>query len=130
MEQVFLNLLNNARQALHDHAGERTVRVSVRDDADGDVVVTVADTGPGIATAARAQLFRPFVTTKETGTGLGLSLCSRFVGAHGGRIEAPLVGRGAMFVISLPRAAMSGAWAVPGNREVVATGSRMVGCTG
>ncbi len=130
MEQVFLNLLNNARQALQGQPGERVVRVSLRETPAGDVVVTFADTGPGIATAARAQLFRPFVTTKATGTGLGLSLCSRFVEAHGGRIEAPLVARGAKFVISLPRAARSGACAVPRHREVVPAESRMVGSIG
>ena len=128
MEQVFLNLLNNARQALHGHSGERIVRVSIREEAEGDVVVTVADTGPGFAASARAQLFRPFVTTKETGTGLGLSLCRRFVEAHGGRIEAPAVSRGATFVVSLPRAALAGAGVTPRRPEVVPGDSPAV-CT-
>ena len=105
IEQVFLNLLNNARQALESHPGERIVRASVREDASGAVLVTVADTGPGLSERVRAQLFRPFTTTKEHGTGLGLSLCRRFVEAHGGRIEAPPVMRGTAFVVTLPRAA-------------------------
>jgi signal transduction histidine kinase len=67
------------------------------------VRVTVEDSGPGLTDEARARLFEPFFSTKRNGTGLGLSTAQRFVGAHGGRIDA---GRsewgGARFVMVLP----------------------------
>ncbi len=121
IEQVMLNLLNNARQALANHPGERKVHVSVRESASGEVHVTVADSGPGLPGHVRAQLFRPFVTTKAAGTGLGLSLCRRFIEAHGGRIDAPLTFSGTAFVITLQRAAMAGACEVPVRVVAVAT---------
>lgn len=111
-EQVFLNLLNNARQALEKHPGERTIRVTVREQT-GVVLVDFADTGPGLAAPVRARLFEPFHTTKADGNGLGLSLCRRFVEAHGARIEAPAVASGTVFRLHLPRATMSEACALP-----------------
>ena len=78
MEQVFINLVRNAGQALADQAGER--RISVRAFTDGIwVAVQVRDNGPGIPAELRAKVFDSFVTTKPDGTGLGLSLCKRFV---------------------------------------------------
>lgn len=103
LEQVLLNLLNNSRQALATHDGERGIRLTVAETAH-EIVVTVADTGPGLKPEVSAKLFQPFITTKPTGNGLGLSLCRRFVEAHGGHIEAVAVAHGARFVIRLPRA--------------------------
>ena len=102
IEQVLLNLLNNARQALAGQAGEKIIRVRVESQAD-TVTIEVADTGPGLASAVRARLFQPFVSTKSEGNGIGLSLCRRFVEAHGGRIEAPRVPLGGVFRVHLPR---------------------------
>lgn len=102
LNQVFLNLLKNAGEALNDGGG--AIRVSLHQEA-GDLVLTVADEGAGIPEAHRSQLFEPFFTTKETGegTGLGLSMSRQIVGAHGGSIEVSSeVGQGTRFTIRLP----------------------------
>ncbi|MBI3886879.1 MAG: GHKL domain-containing protein [Opitutae bacterium] len=104
--QVFLNLLNNSRQALETHPGERAIRVTVREQS-GVVCVDFADTGPGLSPAVRARLFEPFHSTKATGNGLGLSLCRRLVQAHGAEIEALPVATGAVFRLHLPRAKLA-----------------------
>lgn len=102
MEQVLLNLLNNARQALVEHPGERRINLTLQEEGD-DVVLSVADTGPGLTPEVRRRLFQPFVSTKAQGNGLGLSLCRRFIEALGGRIESPPTKEGTRFVIHLPR---------------------------
>ncbi|MBI4624750.1 MAG: hypothetical protein HY736_16220 [Verrucomicrobia bacterium] len=103
MEQVLINLVRNAAQALAGHAGEH--RISVRAFTDGIwVAVSVRDNGPGVPAELRKKIFDSFVTTKPDGTGLGLSLCKRFVEAHGGHIELLPSGEqpGACFQIRLP----------------------------
>ncbi len=103
MEQVFINLVRNAGHALAKQPGERLI--SVRAFTDGLwVAVQVRDNGPGIPTHMRERIFDAFVTTKSDGTGLGLSLCKRFVESHGGRIEllATPPGTGACFQFRLP----------------------------
>jgi two-component system, NtrC family, sensor histidine kinase HydH len=102
VQQVLLNLLLNALDAL-PHGG--TVRVEVRPPtaAAPSAEVRVADTGLGIAPRIRARLFEPFVSSKETGLGLGLSISRRLVEAHGGTIRgdnAPA--GGAVFTFTLP----------------------------
>ncbi|MBI3887416.1 MAG: GHKL domain-containing protein [Opitutae bacterium] len=104
--QVFLNLLNNSRQALETHPGERAIRVTVREQG-GVVRIDFADTGPGLSLAVRTRLFEPFHSTKATGNGLGLSLCRRLVQAHGAQIEALSVASGAVFRLHLPRAKLA-----------------------
>ncbi len=111
LEQVLLNLIVNARQALDDSdSGRRdggpvpTIRVSTRRDGD-DVVIEVADNGPGIASDALPRIWDPFFTTKREGegTGLGLSVVHGIVTEHGGRIDVESApGRGTSFVIRLP----------------------------
>jgi two-component system sensor histidine kinase HydH len=99
IEQMLLNLLLNAIQAI-DGAGRVEVRIQSRD---GKAVLTVADTGRGIAPAQLLKIFRPFFTTKGHGTGLGLSLARRIVETHGGQIEvqsAPQ--KGTTFTVTLP----------------------------
>jgi two-component system, NtrC family, sensor histidine kinase HydH len=100
LHQVLLNLLLNAFDAIGDQ-GQVTVRIA--DDGQSFAVITVADTGPGIPQAVRDRLFEPFVSTKESGTGLGLTICRRIVEDHGGEIEA-VNGRagGATFTVKLP----------------------------
>jgi two-component system NtrC family sensor kinase len=99
IHQVLLNLLLNAVQAM-DGAGTVRVEVSVREDR-ASVVVT--DTGRGIAPQHLAHIFRPFYTTKGSGTGLGLSLARRIVEEHHGRIEVTsVVGKGSRFEVLLP----------------------------
>jgi len=103
LNQVFLNLLVNASQAIPDK-GEITLRTGTRE-ADDAVFVAVADTGTGIPPENLPRLFEPFFTTKPVGkgTGLGLSLAYGIVHKHGGRIEvASTPGQGSTFTVILP----------------------------
>jgi PAS domain S-box-containing protein len=100
LQQVVLNLVSNAGQALGDHG---TIRVTTSEDGAGHLIVEVADDGPGIPPDALPHVFDPFFTTKPTGTGLGLSVTYGIVRDHGGTIEvASTVGRGATFTVTLP----------------------------
>jgi two-component system sensor kinase FixL len=87
VQQVVLNLMRNAIDAMED-SPERSLTVGTRGAPDGMVEVFVADTGPGLAPVVAEQLFRPFVTTKAAGMGVGLSISLTIVEAHGGRIWA------------------------------------------
>jgi two-component system NtrC family sensor kinase len=108
LQQVFLNILNNAYDAVRDtnRPGAVEVRSYVRD---GNVEVTFADTGTGIT--APERIFDPFYTTKEVGkgTGLGLSICYGIVREHGGDIVASNRSdvTGAMFAVRLPAMAIA-----------------------
>ncbi len=106
LAQVFLNLLSNALQALPDGApGDNEIRVATTTDDQGRAVVTIADTGPGIAPHHLPHIFEPFFTTKPIGegTGLGLWISHGIVTAMGGAIEVQSgTGRGATFRIILP----------------------------
>jgi hypothetical protein len=99
IEQVLLNLLLNAIQAM-DGAGRITVTLEARDQ---NAVVTVADSGRGIAPGQLPNIFRPFFTTKGQGTGLGLSLARRIVEAHDGDIQvASVLRQGTTFTVTFP----------------------------
>jgi len=105
MQQMLLNLLINAEQALTGVTGRRaiTIRTSAADDR---VRLQVADTGPGVAADIQGKIFDPFFTTKPEGaaTGLGLSICYGIVHDHGGRIWLDSeAGQGAVFTIELLR---------------------------
>ena len=102
LQQVFLNLVNNALDAMEKTGG--TITLSSKMDA-GDIVVTVADNGPGIAAANLARIFDPFFTTKPVGkgTGLGLSICYGIIRKMGGKIDTrSAVGQGTIFKIRIP----------------------------
>ena len=108
LQQVFLNLITNAEQAM---AGERRARhrlvVRTRGHADA-IRVEVEDTGPGSPPGSLERLFNPFYTTKPTGqgTGLGLSISLGIVSEHGGRIWAEnIFGGGSRFVVEIPQTA-------------------------
>jgi C4-dicarboxylate-specific signal transduction histidine kinase len=107
LEQVFINLLTNARDALAEAERERR-EVLISSFAEGDAVrITVADTGPGIPDEIAPRVFDPFFTTKEVGggTGLGLSITYSIVKEHGGQIWVDgRPGEGAVFHVELPRA--------------------------
>ena len=104
--QVILNLLTNAMHALADsNAEDHEVRVTTGVDEAGDIVVEVADTGPGIPPHVLEHVFEPFFSTKPVGhgTGLGLSISRSIIAAHGGTIDVHSEpGRGATFRIVLP----------------------------
>ncbi len=88
IEQVLLNLLQNAVDAMIDHEG-RERGITVRTSSDGTVVkVAVRDHGPGLTPEVEAHLFDTFFTTKPQGLGLGLSICRTIVESHGGRLWA------------------------------------------
>ena len=87
VQQVILNLIRNAIDAMVE-SKRRDLIVSVRTAEDEMSLISVADTGPGIAPDVAAKLFQPFVTTKRTGMGVGLSISRTIVEAHGGRLWA------------------------------------------
>ncbi len=107
--QVFLNILINGAQALQQVSAESVEekRLEVRTRQNGDeVIVEIADNGPGIRPEVQSHIFEPFVSTKsgESGTGLGLAICHEIVDSSGGRIEVEsTVGEGSLFRIVLPR---------------------------
>jgi len=104
MKRVFVNLIDNAVEAIVDVDGERRIAVTSRHDATRDLVMTkVEDTGEGIAAGDFKRLFQPYFSTRGRGTGLGLAIVSRIITEHGGRVYAEAnVPRGARFVIELP----------------------------
>jgi signal transduction histidine kinase len=102
VNQVILNLVTNAAQAMDKPRGKLTV--ATRPEA-GGVAIEVTDNGRGIAPELQAKIFDPFFTTKEAGmgTGLGLSIAYKIVSQHGGRIDVrSQVGEGTTFVVALP----------------------------
>jgi two-component system sensor histidine kinase HydH len=121
-EQAFVNIVQNAYDAMG--AGGGTLRVKVRH-VRGDqrtcmdgVEVGIADTGPGIPAELREQIFNPFVTTKKTGVGLGLSIVSKIIDGHHGsiRIESPGVGEsGTCFAMFFPAAREGNATSEPAH---------------
>ncbi|MFH0778405.1 MAG: ATP-binding protein, partial [Candidatus Eisenbacteria bacterium] len=102
LEQVFTNLIHNAMQAMHEKGGEILVATSF---SSGLISSTVSDTGPGIPSDLTDNIFLPFFTTKQDGTGLGLSVCSKILEDHKGNIEVESSpGHGATFRITIPTA--------------------------
>ncbi len=102
LNQVFLNLLKNAAEAIGEGGGNIFLGVEA---LDREVLVSVKDDGPGIMPDVRVKLFEPFFSTKSAGngTGMGLSISRRIVVAHGGSIEVEsTVDRGAEFRVRLP----------------------------
>jgi len=104
LQQVILNLIVNAVEAMRDMGeGPRNVLITTGKSDAGDTVVSVGDSGPGLAPEIRDNLFKPFETTKSTGMGLGLSICRSIVEAHGGRLwVSPNAPQGSVFQFTLP----------------------------
>ena len=104
LEQVFINIVVNAEQAMAQTVAKRAIRIRVT--RNGDFVrVSFSDTGPGIKPEHIRQIFTPFFTTKEPGkgTGLGLSISHGIITEHGGKISADSTpGQGATFIVELP----------------------------
>ena len=106
IRQLVLNLVLNALDAL-PNGGEVTVKVAPEQASHAtskpSFVIRIRDNGPGIPEDLMGTLFEPFVTTKETGSGLGLSICHRIATAHGGTLSVRNVQpHGAEFILSLP----------------------------
>lgn len=100
-QQVLLNLMRNAIEAMAD-SPRRELVVSSTPAGNDDIVVTVSDTGPGIAPEIADQLFQPFITTKPQGMGVGLSISRTIIEGHGGRIWVGATpGGGATFQFTL-----------------------------
>jgi signal transduction histidine kinase len=102
IEQVMLNLITNAVQAMQATAGEKHLELR-SSSGDGHIVVTVGDSGPGIPLQERGKIFDPFYTTKSDGSGIGLSLCQRIITDHWGTLTVETSRwEGAEFRIELP----------------------------
>ena len=103
-EQVFLNLVQNAYEAMGERGGSLKVEAAdVRSNGRKGVQVRLRDSGPGVPGEMREQIFNPFVTTKKTGVGLGLSIVSKIVDEHHGTIRLESADQeGAGFVIFFP----------------------------
>lgn len=120
IQQVFVNIVNNAHQAMKEKEGPRML--TLRTGREGDRLrIELGDTGPGIPLDQQGHVFEPFYTTKsETkGTGLGLSISYGIVKAHGGKMEfKSTIGEGTTFIIELPVVAEPTAAPVEKAREV------------
>jgi C4-dicarboxylate-specific signal transduction histidine kinase len=105
IEQVILNLMNNALQALAN-SGTLQRRITIEAIKSGQLIrLTVSDNGDGVATEFKPQLFELLSTTKQSGMGLGLWLCKHIVTRYGGSIYyEDVAGGGAIFVVELPAA--------------------------
>jgi two-component system sensor kinase FixL len=108
IQQLVVNLVRNAIDAVAKFP-DREIKISTKQDADGRLVTTVEDSGPGVDTAVMGRVFQPLASTKPAGMGLGLSICRAIVENHGGRIwvEPSSLG-GAAFSFVLARTGASG----------------------
>jgi signal transduction histidine kinase len=104
LQEVIINLLQNAVEAMDGVDGHRVLTVRTRRDGGRAIVVEVEDTGPGIDARSLDKVFDPFVTTKPGGMGLGLAICRTIIERHGGQISASLATpRGTVVRVVLPQ---------------------------
>ena len=102
MQEVFVNIIINAEQAMTEAHGKGRLYIKAQV-ADEVIRITFEDNGPGIKPSNLKNIFDPFFTTRETGLGLGLSICCAILEGHGGCISAMnRPGQGAAFVVELP----------------------------
>ena len=110
LQQVFMNLMLNAIDAMKETGGELTITSQMRDGS--ELLIGVGDTGVGLPADHPEQIFESFVTTKPDGTGMGLTITRSIVESHGGRLWATgNAGPGATFLFTLPREARHAATA-------------------
>ena len=105
LEQVFVNLISNAVQAMDTNGGSLSVKIQDYDkEKESNLYeVIIADSGPGIPSDIRDHIFEPFVTTNVNGTGLGLAISKRIVSAHKGNIFVDSYPGGTLFHVLLPK---------------------------
>jgi C4-dicarboxylate-specific signal transduction histidine kinase len=115
LQQVMLNLIMNAVEAMRAQDDARVLRITTRETASGGAEVVVEDSGPGLDPDDLVRVFDAFYTTKDDGLGMGLAICRSIVRAHGGKLWATGgKGRGAVFRFTVPGDAVPG-HAVPGH---------------
>lgn len=105
LEQVFINLINNAVQAMEKTGGSLNIKIHPLDEGKNPsmVEVTVSDSGPGIPDDIRDHIFEPFMTTNQNGTGLGLAISKRIITAHKGNIFVESFTGGTIFHVMIPK---------------------------
>jgi len=105
LQQVFMNLMLNGIDAMKEASGESELTIK-SEAGDGQVLISVSDTGVGLSTEQVDQIFKAFFTTKDNGTGMGLPISRSIIESHGGRLWATGVpGQGATFQFTLPATA-------------------------
>jgi signal transduction histidine kinase len=101
LQQVLMNLMLNGIEAMENTGGELTIKTELGQD--GQLLVSVSDTGVGLPAEKTDQIFKAFFTTKPQGSGMGLAICRSIIESHGGRLWASANdGRGATFQFTLP----------------------------
>jgi signal transduction histidine kinase len=104
LQQVVMNLILNAVEAMTALQGMREVHICTKADPTGTVLVAVRDSGPGLDPTSLDRVFQPFYTTKPDGMGMGLAICRSIIEAHGGQLWASSnEPRGATFQFAIPR---------------------------
>jgi PAS domain S-box-containing protein len=122
LQQVLLNLMLNAVEAVGSVQGLRKLSISTLQIQTNGVLVAVRDTGPGVDVEHLAHVFEAFYTTKSSGVGMGLSICRSIIDAHGGRLWAEAnEPRGAVFQFTLPSAERTRELSSGGSPEWTAT---------
>jgi signal transduction histidine kinase len=104
LQQVVLNLIMNAVEAMSSVKGVRKLSINTNQDKTGSILIAVRDSGPGIDAEQFDRVFEPFYTTKASGVGMGLSICRSIIGAHGGRLWVDANQGGTVFQFTLPTA--------------------------
>jgi len=104
LDRVFSNLINNAVDAMSETGGTLAIKGEMDTSIPGHsyVVIHVSDTGPGIPEDVKADIFNPFVTTREKGTGLGLAISKEIINSHKGSISVDSFTGGTVFTVRLP----------------------------
>ena len=104
LEQVFINLINNANQAMQETGGKLAIKIQTIKTADNTqfVETSVADTGPGIPIELQEKIFKPYFTTEKSGTGLGLAIANKIIEAHNGTIDLESFPGASVFHIRIP----------------------------
>ncbi|MCP3925141.1 MAG: GHKL domain-containing protein [Desulfobacterales bacterium] len=102
IEQVVLNLITNAAEAMKNFEGEKSIELKTYK-VENCINIAIRDTGPGIPISSQSKIFDPFYTTKSNSSGIGLSICHRIITDHGGKLKfSSGKEKGTEFIIELP----------------------------